>query len=478
MFVNLSYHFHFHGYLHINQYIELFSEAFDLIKHNAVPQSSFFWLFLIDFPFFITCIIFYRKISLFVKRFTAKSGIFIGGGVLIYCASIWDPIQKTGSVLDIMNDAYSSDHHVVQKYGLLAFNLMDLLKFKEAKIRIEKFDYGRTIFPKVTDSTHPDFILIQVESLDSYIIGHRYKNKLIMPFLTSLSERCIFYPYALSYHKAGSTSDCEFSIINSVEPFNDYPSIKIRNYNYPNSMIKALTGAGYETFAFHGNRGSYFNRTIALKKMGFTSFYDMNDMGLTERSWGASDGDVFCFVQKKLTTQKSPFFYYIITMSSHEPFNFTQSYFSTKAYEEIKVEVVKNYYIAMTYVDEELKKLTEYILKNNPNVFIIIYGDHTPAIKKNIYKCASFVDNNRLFEFVPCFIITPQKRLHQEKRRIASFLDIAPTVLQASKIPFTLKSNGEDLLSLPIDSALVSYNDALFPRAALFSKIRSHQMVK
>jgi lipoteichoic acid synthase len=474
MFVNLSYHSHFNGYLHINQYIGLFSEAFDLLKHNAVPRDPFSLLFLIDLPFIIACLIFYRKLSLWSKLVFAKFGIFLLGAVLIYFASMWNPMQGNGSVLDIMNDAYSSDHHVIQKYGLLTFNIMDLLKFNEVKKRIEKFEYGRAIFQNNTDSTHPDFILIQVESLDSYIIGYRHKNKLIMPFLSSISQRCVFFPYALSYHKAGSTSDCEFSIINSIEPFNDYPSIKIRNYDYPNSMLKPLTAKGYDVVAFHGNRGSYFNRTIAFKKMGFSSFYDINSMGLKEKSWGAPDGEVFQFVKTKLATQKSPFFYYIITMSSHEPFNLTQPYFSTNVYDDIKPEIVKNYFIAMTYVDEELKKLVDYVLKYNPNTYIFIYGDHTPGIKKNDYKCASFIDKNKLFEFVPCFILAPNGISHQEKRRAASFLDLAPTILQASKIPFTLKSNGQDLLTLPVDSTLISYNDEQFSRSALFSKIARH----
>jgi lipoteichoic acid synthase len=212
----------------------------------------------------------------------------------------------------------------------------------------------------------------------------------VTPFLNSLSKECIFYPYTLSFHKAGSTSDCEFSIISSIEPFHDFPSIKLRNYDYPNSMLKPLVGAGYDAIAFHGNRGTYFNRHIALKKMGFRSFYDMMAMGLEEKAWGAPDGDMFNYIQKKLTTQKSPFCYYIITMSSHEPFNLMQSYFSTKAYDDVKDEFLKRFLTAMTYIDGELGKFIGYLRKNTQNTYIFIYGDHTPAIPNTVYKKASF----------------------------------------------------------------------------------------
>jgi Phosphoglycerol transferase and related proteins, alkaline phosphatase superfamily len=284
----------------------------------------------------------------------------------------------------------------------------------------------------------------------------------------------VYYPYTLSYHKAGSTSDCEFSTINGVEPFDDYPSIKIRNYDYPNSLLKPLTSAGYSAVAFHGNKGTYFNRNIAFKKMGFSAFYDLAAMGLTERVWGASDGDVFNYVKGALAAQngKAPFFYYIITMSSHEPFNFVKSYYRTAHYDAIIDESSRNYYTAMSYVDGQIKDFVEYVRTTQKNTYIIIYGDHTPIIKKSFYKRASFMSNAKLFEFVPLYILTPGKTIYHENKRIASFLDIAPTLLTASKIAFSIKSNGDDLLAALHGQDKIMYSGTLYSRADLFSRIQ------
>jgi len=240
-------------------------------------------------------------------------------------------------------------------------------------------------------------------------------------------------------------------------------------------MVKPLISAGYDAIAFHGNRGTYFNRNIALKKMGFRSFYDMMAMGLEEKGWGAPDGDVFNYVQNKLTTQKSPFCYYIITMSSHEPFNLMQSYFSTNAYDDVKDEFLKRFLTAMAYVDGELAKFIGYLRKNTQNTYIFIYGDHTPAIPNTVYKKASFNRNAMLFEFVPCYIITPEGTIFQENYQAASFLDIAPTVLNASKVGCSYKSNGRDLLFPQKDSATIAYNGKIFSRQKLFSQIKSNR---
>jgi phosphoglycerol transferase MdoB-like AlkP superfamily enzyme len=472
MVVNLSYHFYFEGYLHVNQYMGLFSEVFDLVKHSAVPRDAIQWFIFIDAPLFVFIVFKYSAIAVFNRRHIVKKAFFVFGIALIIYAYKWDVAGTGESVLGIMNNAYASNSRVVSKYGLFVFNIMDLLNYKDARLHIKSLDYGREISVPGADTTHPNFIVLQVESMDSYIVNCRYKANYVMPFLHSLSKESVYYPYTLSYHKAGSTSDCEFSTINGVEPFDDYPSIKIRNYDYPNSMLRPLLSAGYRAVAFHGNTGTYFNRNVAFKKMGFSAFYDMAAMGLTERTWGASDGDVFNYVKGALATQKAPFFYYLITMSSHEPFTFVKSYYRTALYDAVTDESSRNYYTAMSYVDGQIKDFVEYVRGTKANTYIIMYGDHAPIIKKSFYKRASFISDAKLFEFVPLYIVTPGKTTYRENKRVASFLDIAPTLLTASKIAFSIKSSGNDLLTALHGQEKIMYSGGVYSRSDLFSRIR------
>jgi phosphoglycerol transferase MdoB-like AlkP superfamily enzyme len=433
MYTNITYHSFFEGYLHINQYIGLFSEGFDLAKHAAVPSHSFNWFLLIDAPFFIGIIVLYSRVSSLNKRYIHWKSFFVLSAILIFMFWKADFIGSTEKRRVIMDDRYSSDNDIVYKYGLLAYNIVDLFKYRDTRLLINSLDYGRKLPAVLVDSTHPNFVIIQVESMDASAINLMHKKSYVMPFLHSVSKKAVYYPYTMSYHKGGSTSDCEFSIINSVEPFDDYPAMKLRDYDYPNSMLKPLRAARYDVLAFHGNRGSYFNRDAAFTRMGFKKFYDLAAMGLQEKGWGASDGDLFDYVKNKLRDQNNPFFYYIITMTSHEPFTLARSYYKNVAYDDIRDVTARNYYFSMSYVDGELKRFVRYIRDSVPDTYIIIYGDHTPPIVENrTFKRAAFADKDNLFEFVPLLILTPDAITYQERKRIASFADIAPTLLPAA----------------------------------------------
>ena len=473
MFANLSYHIASEGYLHITQYFGLFSETMELVKHSAVPANNSSGFLFIDTLLFIAVVFLYKDINFINKKFVFKKALVVFTCTLVFFAYKWQSVEAKERPAAILNDRYSCDNNVVHKYGLLAFNIVDILNLKDANNRIKRINYGREINGIASDSAKPCIVMIQVESMDSYIVKTKHHNEWVTPFLHSLTKKCIYYPYVLSFHKAGSTSDCEFSVINGIEPFDDYPAMKLRDYNYPNSLVKPLKAAGYEAVAFHGNRGTYFNRNIALKKMGFNMFYDMQAMNLPEQGWGASDGDVFDFTMDKLKSLQKPFFCYIITMSSHEPFTLVNSYYTNNRYNDIKDNATANYFRAFSYVDGQLERFVNHVKKEYKNSYIFIYGDHTPPIENGDgYKRASFTANNELYEFVPLFLLTPMGTIYEEKSSAAMFTDFAATVLPSSQIDFKIHSPGRDLTAFPHDSNRLSYLDEKFSRNELFKLIR------
>ena len=248
--------------------------------------------------------------------------------------------------------------------------------------------------------------------------------------------------------------------------------MKLRNYENPNSLLRPLSAAGYESAAFHGNLGSYFNRTIALKKMGFGSFYDITAMGLTEKGWGASDGDVFDFVGKMIRKRSTPFFYYIITMSSHEPFTSVNSYYRNDGFDDMHDKTLSDYFRSMAYVDRELEKFIGQVKAIQPNTYFFMYGDHTPPLEPSAaYGKAAFTENGAPLEFVPLFIVTPGGIVYNEQSHVAMFFDFAPTILSASNIPFTIRSPGKNLLAFTDEPSAIPYEEATYRRRELFQRI-------
>lgn len=469
---NMVYYFYYQAYLHLNQYFELWAETIELMKHSAVPFDPKLLTMLIDLPLFIAILFLYKKIRGNSRSVFSRYSIYVPGLMFCIVVGMWNPV-KNGTPLDIMDDRYTSEFQAVKKFGLLSVNVMNLLRFNENKKFIDQLQSctrkisspGDTILPK------PNICIIQIESLDALVITKTVDKKHVAPNLYAMSRKYVYYPYTLSYHKAGSTSDCEFSSINSVEALDRFPSIKIRNYNFANSLVKQFSKNQYSTAVFHGNRGEYFNRKIAFKKMGFSVFYDIMGMNLQEVCWGAPDGDVFNFIESKIKTVKEPFFFYTISMSSHEPFTFTQSYHKAPQFRKIKDERVRNYFTCINYVDKVVNKFVTDVRKLYPNTYILIYGDHTPGLLRSSYHQASIKEGDIFFEFVPMIIITPDNIQYQEKNIAASFLDVAPTVLNATHCPYSVTSYGIDLLSLENRDAKIPFRGINFDRKELFRKI-------
>ena len=332
-------------------------------------------------------------------------------------------------------------------------------------------NYGKMQSNTANASAKPNFVIIQVESMDANVINQKYKGQYIAPFLHSLSTQSIYYPYTMSYHMGGGTSDSEFSITNSVQPLENYPAIKLSNYDYPNSMIKKLSTEAYLTLAFHGNVGDFYNRDVAFPKIGFSNFFDMNKMNLTNVGWGAPDSNVFNYSVNYLKTIKQPFVSYTITMTSHGPFTNASNYFNDTRYNDIQDTTVKNYFNSMSYVDQSIKDYVTQIEANFKNTYVLIWGDHTPDISNDLYKQASFTMDNKYFEFVPLIIVTPDKKVYKEDKAVASFLDISPTVLFSSGIKFDLKSDGVDLVNSKSINSPIPFKGSNYDRTVLFDKV-------
>lgn len=469
IFANLAYFLYFKSYLHLFNSLAVLNEGLWAVGNLAFPWDIKLLVAVVDIPFFIYAFLrMPRAAKPAVNSPWARKAVLVCLAVLL--------------VLEGVNFAYScSLYHVVkgrvgesllvERYGTLLNSIVSFSSIKNEKKLIESFDYGPvTSGNKTGQGEGPNIVIIQVEAMDAHIVRHKYEGQYVMPFLNSLADKSVYYPYVMSYHTAGGTSDAEFSIINGVEPLHTFPSIKLSSYTYPNSMIKELTKNSYTALAFHGNYGNYFNRDVAFRKMGFDSLFDMVDMGLRHVGWGAPDEEVFNFTKGELNKAKEPFLAYIITMTSHGPYTNARHYYNNPRYDRIGDEVVRNYFNSMSYVDQVLEDFVNFVTSRWDNTYIIIFGDHTPAISNEYFKQASFKEESRYFEFVPLFILTPDGRTYVEEKEAASFLDIAPTVLKASGAPFTIRSGGIDLLNRPEVSPPIPFKDGKFDRAKLYEK--------
>jgi phosphoglycerol transferase MdoB-like AlkP superfamily enzyme len=472
----LCYFDYFNSIFHLFQLATLFPEGSAVVEHFSVPFQINMLISIIDLPFFIHFMIKYKKVE-WNKYLEHKKKYIIGISVGLFLLFELIHIISGSSFIDYAKDYPKKENQVVLQYGTMVNSIYDYAFNADGKGLLKQYEYGVEITKQSTKSDMPNVVMIQVESLDANIIHQKYNGKYIAPFLSSMADQYIYHRRMMSYHLAGGTSDAEYSIINSLEPFTSFPSMKLNGDKYPNSIAKIFRDAGYQVNGFHGNIGSFYNRTKAYTKMGFKMFYDIDKMGLSDAKWGASDKAVFDFAYKTIKNEEKPFFTYIVTMTSHTPFRYVDDYVSINDYDTVESEGTKQYYKSVHYVDDQIKQFVTKIQKLDPNTCIFIYGDHTPG-DLNDYEKSSYITEDDYFEFVPLIIISPEKKQYTNTEYAVSFLDLAPTVLDFSGLSYTIRSKGESLYEGIEPTSLIPFKGKGYDRRELITNEEKYKEEK
>lgn len=481
--INIAYYFFFNRYLHLLSVIFLIQESTSLLNHFSIPlEWEMLWT-LLDLPFFIYSLIKYGNIQKYLVSFTnifkkkdiKRATAFILIFLIFFLVSaliftfIDSPIELARST------RFQDEVKSVYFYGLLENSVAVFIKNPPTLNWAKLLDFG----PELTFK-HPEdkiknkkIFIFQIEALESTAIFAKHDGEYVTPFLNDLAGKSLFFPFCLSYHKGGNTSDAEFAVINSVEPLDEYPAMKLGDEAFKNSFIRFFNNAGFDSYIFHGNQAFYFDRDKAFKKAGFKEYYDIKKMGLKQYTWGAEDEDVFSFAVNKLDEQKEPFLYYIISMSSHEPYNLINIHYENERFGNIKDSRTKNFFNSINYVDKALEKSVKAIMKKYPDALIIIFGDHSTNVRKNEYyrNAICRASSGLVCEFVPLIIYGSGITPHVENQNAVSFLDIAPTILSLASIDATIKTYGEDLTKYEDLKNPIPFRGEKFSREELFKLI-------
>jgi lipoteichoic acid synthase len=169
-------------------------------------------------------------------------------------------------------------------------------------------------------------IIIQVESLDAFLIGKKYEGHEITPNLNKLLKQSWYWPNTYSETGMGNTADAEFIVNTSLyAPRDQAATVKYTPRTIP-GLPRVLRGNGYYTFTIHQNKVQYWNRRQMYVGLGFNRWYDYDFFHGAPKMgpFGASDEELFkrvVPVMHTLDTKNTPFYSQIITLSSHGPFD-------------------------------------------------------------------------------------------------------------------------------------------------------------
>jgi hypothetical protein len=291
-------------------------------------------------------------------------------------------------------------------------------------------------------------ILLQLESFQQFIVGHRIHGVEITPFLNQLARSGISFSNIHSQYGMGHTADVELAVLQSLYPQRD----EVANYRHFNKRFRGLPrilkDEGYTTAAFHGFSGDGYNRRTMFRAFGFDSYFAREDLVSTDViGFGMSDISFFKQITRKLAAMAKPFFGFAITLTSHYPYELPEV--------EKRLDLsglsdgLSDYLHCLHYADRALgvfwKELEhEGLLENT---VIALYGDHEGVIHRDITELAEHLGmepDDDVLAFtgarlakVPFVVWSAdwQPPYPYAAERNGSALDISPTVLHLLGLP-------------------------------------------
>lgn len=303
-----------------------------------------------------------------------------------------------------------------------------------------------------------NLILIQVESLNDFVIGAEYEGQEITPNINALLKNdTLYFDRFYSTTGVGNTCDAEFSTLNSLYPNEERECYRMFVDNTFDGLPWMLRREGYSTMAFHGYIKTFWNRDEAYKNQGIEHYYSQEELEMTEESgFGLTDKEMFRQAVDILKTKQEPFFSFMITLTNHIPYDMPQRLASLELAEEDKNTTFGRYLQTVRYTDEAIGDLIRYLKEAGlyDNTMIAFYGDHQGLNKETMEIRMRMTEYlGKMYDFdemlkIPLVIHIPGLGEHKTITTVGGEIDTMPTI--ANLMDLTIAQPyvfGHDLLN-------------------------------
>jgi phosphoglycerol transferase MdoB-like AlkP superfamily enzyme len=377
--------------------------------------------------------------------------------------------QKISNPLQTLQklDSFTfSPNYLVQKVGIGNYFLGDVIGTVLRSQSITKDDvaFVQNWFSKKPPETAGKYFglesgknlfYIQVESLESAVIGQKIGDQEITPNLNKLASEGLYFDNYYTQVGSGNTADAEFVTLNSLYPLINEVAFIDFAHNSFDAIPNLLIQHGYSTYSLHGDVPDFWNRVNIYPALGYEKSISKNDFTTKEAGFETlSDDDFFSQSAQKISTFKQPFMATLITLSSHTPFIIPEKYQSLQIpANSTLTDRQKNYLESIHYMDGALGSFIDKLKEDGmyDNSVIAIFGDHgssTDISKELISPNDQTLDGLKTSR-VPLILLASKLNttLKGTISTPGSHVDLYPTVanLLGIKPPHTVL--GQDLLN-------------------------------
>lgn len=332
----------------------------------------------------------------------------------------------------------------VEYSGIINYQMFDaycymISKIKKANVTqsdvnlVEAWYKGnnkRTVNDLTAIGKGNNLIIIQLESMQNFVIERRYDDREITPNLNKLVKEGIYFNSIYDQTAAGGSSDSTLLANSSLYPARKGATSYLHPQNCFDSLPKILRENGYVTAVMHPNVSSFWNSATFEKSLGFELQFYKDDFVIND-TIGLGLGDKAFFSQslEKIKKLPNPFYIFLRTLTAHFPYDYITKDIDNFPLNDIEGKTTGHYLRTMHYVDSAIGEFLQKLHENDlaSNTIIVVYSDHRARLPESELKRIGINDLNENRK-IPLIINLPNRKQKDVRDTVGGLIDVAPTI--------------------------------------------------
>lgn len=416
---------------HISQLTAVSSIVLELLTEKLI--------FIVDIPLLPLTLLCNSQIKRDLKE---RAYAFI---ILMIIGLIYNIYPIIISVNSNYNKSVYFRHNYANNMGIVNYQINDVFSYLKNKLTKKSINSSelslvklRLFRPTVVTLRNSftgigkgmNVIIIQIESLQNFVVGRKFNGRDITPNLNSLLRHGLKFHNIYDQTGDGNSSDAMFLANCSLYPAKKGAVSFLHAENNFESLPKLLAENGYSTAVLHAYHKNFWNFAKFDGALGFErQFYD-RDYVIDERiGLGLSDRSFFSQSTEKIKELPAPFYVVLRTLTTHAPFDEVNKNIDDFPLGELENTTIGGYIRSMHYIDsaigEFLHKLSKVDLLSQ--TVLIVYGDHRARLPEEELKKIGIHDMDEERK-IPLIISSASWKLEAARDTVGGLIDVPPTL--------------------------------------------------
>jgi len=422
--------------------------------------ATYFYLIILFVVILVVWIWAYKKVQIVPSgiisytQYTLSSLIFFFGSVaLTIMGARGGDFKKSTrpiSLIDAMDKVDNPQHaDLVLNSTFTLIRTINKNKFKKSsRYSIQEVDQILSPIKQYSQvdklEPQPNIVIFILESMGREYWGALNEGNDIpdfvsyTPFLDSLSKQSLIFPNAFATSRK--------SIHGMPSILAGIPSFEVSYASSPyakqkvQSIVSVANDLDYDTSFFHGAANGSMGFLGFSNTLGFNHYYgrtEFNDDREFDGFWGIWDEPFLQYMKSVLDKKSTPFLSTIFTVTSHEPYVIPEKY--DGQFDKGFIPMHQ----CVGYTDYSLKQFFEKCkeepwFENTIFVFTADHGNqtHFPFYEETVNRFAN-----------PIMLYKPNRAFKGVDNRLASHMDIYPTIADLIGYDQPFRSWGKSLIS-------------------------------